>query len=298
MVTRVTQQMLNNTFMRNLESSYRQMEKFQNQLSTGKAIHRPGDNPVLVARSMYYRSNQVEVQKYAENAYEAKLWLEQTEGAVSDSVQVLHRVRELMVQASNDTLDGDAKEAIAKEIQELRDHLLQLSNTSIAGRYIFGGTNTLVQPAEKDGAWNGNLGEIKLELGDRNYVTVNTVGAKLFDYPDKNNNVFKLLDNITATLRDPKNESTEISPFITKVTEQINNMVDEQANLGARENRLDFTINRLESLNISLQSARSDAEDVNIARVITDLQSQENVYRAALSAGARIIQPSLNDFLR
>ncbi|QGG47483.1 flagellar hook-associated protein FlgL [Heliorestis convoluta] len=300
MITRVTQQMMNNTFMRNLEANNRQMEKLQSQLATGKSIVLPGDDPVVAARAMFFRSNLTEANKYVDNASKAQLWLDTTEGALHNSTEALHRVRELLVTASSDATSVDARRAIAKEIEQMKEHIKEIANTSVAGRHIFAGTHVHNEPAHvgPDGKieWVGNDGFIELEIGMNNLMTLNISGSQIFKVDDKS--IFDVLDEVTTKLLDGNTPSNEISSYLSKVDDFMNNTLDYMAEIGARQNRLDFTIHRLEGLILGLEEAKSNAEDVNAAKVITELQMQENVYRASLSVGARIIQPSLVDFLR
>ena len=85
---------------------------------------------------------------------------------------------------------------------------------------------------------------------------------------------------------------------IGKFDEAIDKNVTTRAEIGAKMNRLDLTQSRLEDQEINLRSLKSENEDVDIAETIMELRMQESVYQASLASGARVMQPTLLDFLR
>ena len=106
--------------------------------------------------------------------------------------------------------------------------------------------------------------------------------------------MFDLLQKVVDDLNSGKPVNTELA----NLDEQIDNLLAERATLGARMNRIDLIKGRLENEEVSVTSLMSENEDADVAQVITNLKMQENVHRAALGAGSRIIQPTLLDFLR
>jgi flagellar hook-associated protein 3 FlgL len=89
-----------------------------------------------------------------------------------------------------------------------------------------------------------------------------------------------------------------VSAILTRLDDALDNVLKIRADIGARQNRVELTLNRLSDDYISFTKLLSDNEDADIAEVIMKLKSEENVYNASLAAGARIIQPTLMDFLR
>jgi flagellar hook-associated protein 3 FlgL len=93
-------------------------------------------------------------------------------------------------------------------------------------------------------------------------------------------------------------EGKELTGYLDVIQNQFDNFLQSQTQIGSRINRVHLIQERLTTQNFALEKMISDAEDANMARVIIDLQNNENVHRGALAAGSRIIQPSLLDFLR
>lgn len=296
MAMRVTQNMLNNNMLRNLHNSMGNMNKLQEQLSSGKKISKPSDDPVIAARAVYYRSAVIENEQYVSNLNQARSWLEMSDKALEEGNNVLQRVRELLIYSGDPALGPDSLKAMATEIAQLKDHLGTVANQTINGRYIFAGTDTLTPPYDKATGdfTNTNAEQITLEVSQQIFLPINPNGQAVFNYPDPANNVFKLLDKVITDL----SNGQPVTQYLDDMTSQIDNMVRERAALGARQNRVDLIEDRLLTEGVTITELMSENEDADIAKVITDLKTQENVHRAALGAGARIIQPSLLDFLR
>ncbi len=306
---RVTQNMLNNTMLRNLYKSNEAMDKYQNQLSSGKKINKPSDDPAVAVKGMYYRSALVEIEQYKENISDARNWLDTTDLSMQEANDVLQRARELTIQGSNGVLTKEEKEAIAQEILQLKDQLGTIANTSVAGRFIFAGTDTKIPPYNHgsnivDGAWvNNNQQDILTEVSKQVYLPINVNGNLIFNYQNSDGeNIFQVFDHLYRSLTETPEPSTSVvtptDDMIGKLDEQIDNFLAQQAALGARVNRIELAANRLEQQEVNTTALISQAEDADMAKVIINLKNQENVQRSALSAGARIIQPTLIDFLR
>ncbi|GEC91895.1 MULTISPECIES: flagellar hook-associated protein FlgL [Brevibacillus] len=295
MAIRVTQNMLNNNMMRNLNNSMGIMDKYQEQLSSGRKIAKPSDDPVVAARGMLYRSSLMENNQYQRNATEAQSWLELSDDSMDQATDVLQRVRELLVQSGDASLADDSLIAMGEEIKQLKNQLGSIANATVGGRYIFAGTDTLTAPYQGGDFVNQNTSEIRLEVSKQVYVPINVNGQTIFNKKDADgDNVFKLLDAVVSNLSTgaPANDMLEKMDF------QMDNLMAERAALGARVNRIELVHARLATEEVNVSGLMSTNEDADVAEVITNLKTQENVHRAALGAGSRIIQPTLLDFLR
>lgn len=297
MSTRVTQGMLNQNMLFNLSQTNKAMQKYQDQASSGKKINKPSDDPVSAVRGMYYRSSLNEVDQYKRNADDGTSWMSTTDDALDEVNSVLQRVRELTVQGLNGTNDPSARTAIAQEIDQLKEHLGEVANSQIAGKYIFAGTdikNPPYQTATK--TFNSNNGKIEVQVGQTNNVQINVQGMEVFAKDiNGDGGIFKLLSDISTGFSSSNSDSSDV---LGKLDAQIDNILKERSELGARMNRMELSQSRLDDLVVSTTSLLSNEEDADMSQVIINLKSEENVQRAALSIGARIIQPSLLDFLR
>ncbi|MBK5485371.1 flagellar hook-associated protein FlgL [Peribacillus sp. TH16] len=291
---RVTQSMLTNNMLSNLSRSYEKMGKLQEQVSSQKKFSKPSDNPVAAMMGMGYRINLNQIQQYTSNISEATNWIDSTDDAISEAVSVLQRIRELTVQGSNGTYDGEQFESVSEEIKQLKEHLVSIGDTQIGGKYIFNGQNTNVKPSSvKDG--DGNIlygtGAINLEVFSGITIQINTDGSKLFG------DALAIGGSIDQTI-DALENGGDASSTLEGIDETINTFLAMQAQVGARQNRIELMTDRLKQQEVFATEILSKNEDVDIEKAIMDLTTQESIHSAALSVGARIIQPSLLDFLR
>ncbi|MFC7373030.1 flagellar hook-associated protein FlgL [Fictibacillus iocasae] len=289
---RVTQTMLSNNTLRHISDSYRKMGKTQDQLSTGKKISRPSDDPVVAMKGMAYRTNLTEVEQFKRNLSEAYSWMENSDAAIDKATSVLQRVRELTVQASNGTLEASQMSMIGTEISQLKEHLASIANTQVAGKYIFNGTDTDQAPVNTAvTSFSNNTAPVNLELSKGIQVKVNIDPTRLF-----NSTMFGDIKDLEIALS--TGNGAAVGSFLSKLDTHLTNVVTERAEIGARSNRLELIEARVGEQEVIANRILSDNEDADIERVITDLKMQESVHRAALGVGARIMQPSLLDFLR
>jgi flagellar hook-associated protein 3 FlgL len=297
---RVTQNMLSNNMLYNLGSSLSRMERLQDMLATGKKVSKPSHDPIVATRGMLYRTNLSEIAQFRSNTDEAMNWLDQAESSIGEGANILTRVKELLTQAANDTNSNGEREKIAAEIRQLRDQLGSVANTTFAGKYIFSGTNILTPPYDKaamdlTGSINDN--EINLEVSSNIKIPINVKPNDLFSVNGAGNTVFADLTQVIDHLENGA-PTSDIQSDLTTIQNHIDNFLKVQASAGSRMNRIELLQNRLDTQEFGTEKMLSDAEDADLAKVIIDLQNNENVHRAALAAGSRIIQPTLLDFLR
>jgi flagellar hook-associated protein 3 FlgL len=292
---RITNGMMVNTLRSNITRNMRDMDKMQSQLSSGKRISKPSDDPVGVGYSLRLRNNLVENEQYTNNVNDGLSFLDATESAVEEVGDVLKRIKELTIQGANDTNSIEAKMAISNEVRELKNHLISVANTEFAGKYIFSGTASNIPTYLTNGTWQAvNTTTVNFEVGVATKVPVNITADQFFeDLPGAN--LFATLQQLETDLNTPGSNISAHMPIIDKWLDKTNAVRTE---VGARVNRLEFTKARLEDNNLNFTDLLSKTEDADMAQLITQFKVQESVYRASLASGARIVQPSLIDFLR
>lgn len=445
---RVTQSMLALNTLRHISQGYERLGKIQDQFASGKKITRPSQDPVIAMNGMRYRSQVVEVEQFHRNLGEVYNWLDNADSALDKTTQALHRIRELAVQASNDTYEHTQRANIAKEIRQLFDHVVEMASTKSNGKYIFNGTDTMTKPIDRSKMDMGigaiasyesqahlleitHGGEIYRNTTDNplsspatftnskgetltidysapsptivhKYITTGLPNIEQFDNPaniklafdkeefthdgtstsplvfvngsekitidlsqptpkitydggsvsknltekqigfytletikenqivvsDKtavstneedvnvellkgvtintnirpqnvfNNALFGDIIALQKLLEDPETRHEDITKVMDVFDKHIDRFVSERSELGARVNRAEMIEERQLEQEVIAKRIMSNNEDADMEKVIIDLTTQESVHRAALAAGARIIQPTLMDFLR
>ena len=301
---RITNNMLINNMLNNLNNNLNRMNKYQNQLATGKKISLPSDAPIVAYCALKLRNDVAAIQQYKSNVDDANSWMDITETTLGQMGDVMHRVRELAVQAGNETNTPEDLDKIKQEMEQLKVQMVHLANTTYAGRYIFSGFKTDKALMDDNGVFLidiSNSEQIHFEIGIGDDIHINVTGSDLFNNgtdaaAGDTSGLLATFDAIITALDAGDNEA--VGNMLGRIDDDINNILRVRSGIGARMNRLELTANRLEDDFINFTSLMSKNEDADIAEVIMNLQNEENVYRASLSAGARVIQPSLVDFLK
>lgn len=289
---RLTNLMMMRNTMRNLNDNTNRLDRLNNELSTGKKISVPSDDPVNTLRSMQLNSVLAENEQYGKNIGQAKDWLETTDQSLDKVVTTLNRVRDLTVYGSSDNLNQSQRDALSDELLQLREHLVQVANTSMGGRYIFSGYKTTTKPYED---WNqpyqGDGQVLSVEIGKGVGVNYSVPGDEIFA------DAFTAITNLISDMS--TGNTTDMSQNdIGEVQSCLDNVLTIRAGIGAKVKRLELADSRFEEAKVEYTKHISDLEDVDIAETIMNLKMQENVYRASLAVNARILQPSLMDFMR
>ncbi|TQR17373.1 flagellar hook-associated protein FlgL [Psychrobacillus vulpis] len=304
---RVTQSMLSSNMLRNLSSSYTKMGVLQEQLNTGKKISRPSQDPVVAMKGIGFRSDLNRVEQFERNLGEANNWLDSSDDGLDKVGQALHRVRELILDAANDTKTPDDRDKIAKEIDQIKLQIRDLGNTKIGDKFIFSGTKTLSPLYDPNGTAplydaNGFLDptnpgvmeDVNIEINAGVELPVNTNGIGIF------NEIDDMMKQLQTALEDEKITGVkgDYDALLGLADKNTDLVLSARSQIGARQNRVEMMENRLSSQNIIVTKQMSENEDVEYEKAITDLITQESIHRAGLAVGSRIIQPSLVDFLR
>lgn len=301
---RVTQSMLSGNMLHNLNNSYGRMSELQDQLNSGSKINRPSQDPVIAVKSMGYRRDLGKVEQFTRNMNEVNTWLDSTDDALSQLEASIHRVHELTVDAANDTKTSADRQAIAEELKQIYKHMQEIGNTEVAGNHIFSGTNTLSPLFKADGTMNtaaelpGIDGNVEIEIYEGVTIKVNANVTKMFG------NVQNAMTTIIATIEDDNATGKEIGDLIGLINDETNPdsmrsiVLNEHAKVGALQNRAEIMQDRLDIREIMVKTQMRDNESVDYSKAITEMVTHESIHQAALSVGARIIQPTLVDFMR
>jgi flagellar hook-associated protein 3 FlgL len=300
---RISDSTLRTNVMRNLNRSLREMSKMQRQLASGQVVGKPSDNPVSATKLLNINTAVSEARLFERNVNDGIAWLDMTDASLDKVGESMHRAKTLGLSGITGTTPQDAREYIAREIDQVLRHVVALANTSFDGdRYLFGGTYNGGQPfqvVEVDGfvqsvtvPAGAGTGSHDYEILRGIYMQVNTEGKKLFE----DGNIFQSLINMRDGLMG--NTGIDLNDALAGLDRSLDAVLNERSTLGARMNRLDMTARRYQDEIFTLKDLRSKIGDVDMAEAIMEYNVREHVYQAALAAGARVMQPTLLDYLR
>lgn len=296
MLGRVTNQTAALASSRMLQANAARLAQLQGQASSLQAISVPSDDPTATGQSLLVRGQQAANAQYSRNADNGVGWLATTDSALSDTKNILDRVRFLTVQGANDgAMSATAKEAIATELDGLKTDLLASANTSFQGRSVFAGSSdagAAFTPGTPP-VFTGITGSsVQRRIADGTTVQVDTDGAAVFGTGA--DSVFSMIDSISADLRAGVNIGGKLADIDTRLTAVRGAWGD----VGTRQAQLERAQDTLKNTSVSLENQRSGIEDLDLSKVALDLQTQQVTYQAALAVTAKVIQPTLMDFLR
>jgi flagellar hook-associated protein 3 FlgL len=301
---RITTQMIAHRSLVDLTQSYDRLSTTQEQLSSGKRINLPSDDPYGAGHAVELSGELAGLSTYSRNVDDGTAWTQATDGALMNMQNITQRARELLVEAGNDTTGQAGRNDTAAEIDQLTDALKQEANTQYAGQYVFAGTATTTAPYTIGGAdtYNGNTGTISRQIGPGSSIQVNSDISSVLGSGQSaaDGKLLATLRDISQHLRGGTTADANAlrTTDLANLDSNLDALSTLQANVGATENRLALAASRISDLQISTTKLLSDTQDVDFAKAATDYSTEQASYTAALRASANIIQSSLLDFLK
>jgi flagellar hook-associated protein 3 FlgL len=296
--------MVTSTTLNDINSSLAALERTSNELSSGKTILEPSDNPYGASRVIDLQSQLDGLSSYATNAQEGISWENTASSAMSNMGNVLQSVRGLLVQASSGTYSQSDRESIATEVEQLTEAVKQDADTQYAGQYVFSGTKTTTAPYEpgSEDAYQGDTGTVTRAVGPGLSVNVSTDISSLLGNGQGSGDG-KLLDTLRTISEHLRGGSAEDvsalnSTDLKNLEASIDTLSQLQATAGSATDQLQTAVSRIEGLQSSITAALSNTDDADIAQTSIEYSNEQAAYSAALRAGASIVQESLLQFLQ
>jgi flagellar hook-associated protein 3 FlgL len=307
MSTRITTSMVQRNVLADLNAVSAKLTRSQMKAASGKEISKPSDDPFHAAQAMSLRGSLAGVQQYQRNVQDAQSWAEITEDSLDDITQNTSRARDLLVQGGTDSIDQTGRNSIASELDQLIEAIKQGASKSYRGSYVLAGSATGTRPYDSgaDDTYKGDQGGLNpavagivREIGPGVTMTINTVGSDILGNGQAagDGKLLNVLRDAADHLR--AGDSTALRADLGKLDTNMDHVLEVRAANGARAQRLDSALSRLQETEETTTKQLSDTEDADIAKTLIELNSQTAAYQAALRAGANLVQSSLMDFLR
>jgi len=285
------------------------LSKTQTQLSTTKQINKPSDAPDQAATITRLKSAIDRQNSYVTTINSVKDKLSQQETAASNATDVLTRLKELTIQAANDTYSAVDRKSIDLEVKQLRDQLLSLANTQdVNGNFIFSGSRVGKQAFATDNngklVYQGDQTVSSTGVGDQSAVDMNRSGTNPFDKivrVDGNNKktavgFFQVIDDLSAALQ--ANDASTIKRAVGEVGTLQQGLSDSLASIGAATNKIDNQASLAEENVLRMKATLSQVEDTDYTKAIADMNKDMLALQAAQSSFAKISQLNLFDYIK
>ena len=307
MLNRVTNLTMSAAAQRTLQTQQSKLAQLQEKATTLDKISRPSDDPAATAQALDTRARLAANAQYGRNIDDGASWLNAADSALSQATNVMNRILDLTVQAGNGALNQAGKDAIAVELEGLNKDLLSTANSKHLGRNIFAGSSdaaTAFSPAiPADPSIPGDTGtppvfngvtggSVERRISADRTVRVDADGAAIFG--SGSGSVFDAVTKTIESLR--KGEDATVN--LTNLQASFKNIVSGRAEIGTRQVQLERAGNVNTELEATLDAQKMGIEKADLGSVIMDLKLQETNYQVALAATARVLQPTLMDFLR
>lgn len=287
-----------------LNSSLSALERTTDELSSGRTIIQPSDNPYGASRVIDLQSQLDGLSSYEANAQEGIAWENTASGAMINMNALAQRARELVVEAANGTNNQSDLNTIATEIEQLTESLKQDANTQYAGQYVFSGTATKTAPYAQgpEDEYKGNAETVARAVGPGASVTVTTNISTVLGNGEGANDG-KMLDTlrtIVAHLRGGTAEDREAlgTTDLKNLDANLSALSEVQAVAGSATDQLRTALTRNEDIQTAIAGELSNTMDTNVAATSIAYANESAAYQAALRAGATIVQESLLNFLQ
>ena len=306
MLQRVTNETIQRSTLRNLQTNLSAVARLQAEMSSGKRIQVPSDDPSGTGQSLSLNATASQLAQYQRNGQDGDSWLTTVDTALTTALGYLRNARDLVVQSGDAGLGQTSRDALADGIDGLKAGLLTQANARYQGRNVFAGTSDApaaftVSTSGSTPAytWTGSTtGSVDRKIGPSTSVRVDTDGSQAFGWTDPStgtqSTAFALLDKISTGLRN----GSSVTGTLSDLDSVMQSMLTAAASNGSRQKVLENTMSDVSSQQLTIKGQLSGVEDVDMASVIMNLQMQQVTYQGALAAGARVLQPTLLDFLR
>jgi flagellar hook-associated protein 3 FlgL len=294
-------------FMANIDRVQRQVEDATRQVSSGKRVNVASDAPNEVDTILQLHTDEVRNTQIQENLGVAQADANAADGALSSAAQLMDRATVLAAQGANFTLDATGRQNIAGEVQSLLEQMTAVSNTTVQGRYIFGGDQDSTPPYQVDlTAANGvtrltnSPATRQVESADGGSFAVSQSAGDIFDSrnPDDtlaSSNVFASLNNLRLGLL--ANDTTQITAASASLQLASDHLNTAQAFYGTVENRITDATNYSSNYDVQLQTELSQKQDADVTSAALAITQGNTQLEAAFQMQAKMPHTSLFDFM-
>lgn len=329
---RITNSMMAGNYLSGMKTNLNNLQTINNQLTTGKSVSKPSDDPYKVARSMQLNTDINANKQYDENIKDTTNFLSSTDTTLGQVTSIMQRIRELMVSSGNAAYKSSERGAISDEVNQRVEELGEVLNTNFDGKYIFGGTKTGSKPIgittdpstgqkglmyiDKEGNELSPLStdtnvqnqlkmigtNLNVEVSQGVKMNYSVTANDVLSFKDASGNpvdMMKLLTDITTNLNssDPTASSKVTNENLSGVDSVVTNLLKLRAEVGAKENRMDSAQTRNEDENSNMTEILSKTEDIDFTEKTIQYSMAQTVYSAALQVSAKVLPKTLMDYL-
>lgn len=323
---RITNSSMIRSHMYDTQNNLTNMSKINQQISTGKVINTVSDDPYKAIRIMNMNNEIKYTEKYNSNIDETVGWMNTTDGALESTGNLLNEIKETILKVGNGTYSQNEMKSLNEDMNEKIKQLADTLNSTHGGKYLFGGSSVDDAPItvienpdgtvklefskDKNGQTIPNTDDLKADISSGINIDYNISVGEILNIKDGNGNTVNLLDeinNLSTLMNDIANgdeqtaakaKETLLNDTKGKIDTLFDHVVNERTSLGVRVS----TAEKIKELNdediLNIQDVLSKTQDTDVVEKFIELKSAEMIYQASIQVGAKLIQPTILDYIR
>jgi flagellar hook-associated protein 3 FlgL len=282
-----------------LQNSASSLQTALQQVSTGKSVTVPSDDPAAAANMVQNTIETANVDQYTQNVSSALSMVQTSDSALSSVVSSLTNAISLGTEGGNGTNSAANQQAIARQVQGILASVVSLANTSYQGAYLFGGTANTAVPYTADSssasgyAYNGNDGVNSVQVGDQLSIQVNVPGSQIFS--NSTTDVLGSLSSLVSALK--SGNTSDIATATDAVSWALSYVSQQRIVYGNAETQLNSQETNLQQETVNLSAQATSLIGVNMATAAVTLSQDETANNAALAAAAKVVPNTLLNYL-
>ncbi|MDU7536037.1 MAG: flagellar hook-associated protein FlgL [Peptostreptococcaceae bacterium] len=323
---RITNASMVRSHLYDTQNNLTNMSKINQQISTGKVINTVSDDPHKAIKIMNINNEIKYTEKYNYNIDESVGWMNTTDGALDNVGNLLGEIKETILKVGNGTYSQNEMKSLNEDMNEKIKQLADTLNSTHGGKYLFGGSSVDDAPItvienpdgtvklefskDKNGQTIPNTDDLKADISRGINIDYNISVGEILNIKDGNGNTVNLLDeinNLSTLMNDIANgdeqtaakaKETLLNDTKGKIDTLFDHVVNERTSLGVRVS----TAEKIKELNdediLNIQDVLSKTQDTDVVEKFIELKSAEMIYQASIQVGAKLIQPTILDYIR
>lgn len=302
----VTPIIVSNTLLQNVQNQEQQISRLQEEESTGQSFQVPSDNPIAAENTLNFNNMLSQISAYQTSAQNAQGWLNQTNGVMTNVINLWDQVLQTATQASNSTNNQADLTTLSHTVTEMQANLGQMLNTQYQGNYIFSGFNTSTPPVTVTAGqypstvtWPTNTqGESQnFEVNSGVNVPVNLTGWENVGQNAGTNYLSQAYNDMGALAQAITQGPSAVQKLLPSLQSDLSNLTGAQALLGGNMQRVQNTLTQLSQASSDINQNLANVSGANMAQVTTQLAQEQTAYQATLQSGSQILSLSLLNFI-
>ena len=322
---RITNRMINNNYLSNLNSNLEELTNLNQKVSAGRSYLKASENPAAALKAYQVRQNLSRISLYQNNVGEANSIMTEVETALMELSNTITNVTENVTRGRSGNYNEKDRANIAEVLKNFQFEFFDIANYRSADKYVFGGSEMLEPPFTLESGvlyyhgidMNSNSGfsgeaSIYYDIGlglktnasgqikEGTAFNISFPGSEVFgtgtDANGVSNNIFNLIGDIRNAFN--ADDLSKLDSYVEKLDSLAENISVKLVDVGQKSSFLTFLKDRLANNKFNATEKQTDIECIDAAEGIVNYNTQKAAYEAALAMGSKILQYSLLDYMK